>query len=136
MKRALLPILLSVALLAIAAAGWWFKRPAEALAVACPDPIAGCGFRHAGASARIRFSTVPVPLEAFELVVEAPGVRRASAEFQMTGMDMGFNRYDLKPAQGGFAAKVTLPVCVSARHDWVLYLDLDGRRYAVPFSSR
>ncbi len=55
----------------------------------------------------------------------------------MVGMDMGFNRYDLRPtADGAWAAKVTLPVCVSGRRDWILYLDLDGSRYAIPFSTQ
>ncbi|MEW6118981.1 MAG: hypothetical protein AB1593_02700 [Pseudomonadota bacterium] len=136
MKRALLPLLVALALLAIAATGWWLKRPAGALDVACSDPVAGCAFSHAGAPARVRFSMVPVPLEAFDLAVEVTDVQRVSAEFQMIGMDMGFNRYDLRPRNGAFASRITLPVCVSNRHDWILYLTLDGQRYAVPFSSR
>jgi hypothetical protein len=76
-------------------------------------------------------------MEPFELRVTAPGARRVSAEFQMVGMDMGFNRYDLRPTPDGeFASRVTLPVCVSGRRDWVLYLDIDGTRYALPFSTR
>jgi hypothetical protein len=31
---------------------------------------------------------------------------------------------------------VTLPVCVSGLRDWVLFLDVDGAHYALPFSSR
>ena len=137
MKRALLPLLVAVALLAIAATGWWLKRPAGAVDVACSDPVAGCTFSYDGASATVRFSMQPVPLEAFELAVDAPGVARVSAEFQMVGMDMGFNRYDLRPAgDGTFASSVTLPVCISERHDWTLFLDVDGIRYALPFRSR
>ena len=43
----------------------------------------------------------------------------------MVSMDMGFNRYDLRPAgePGEFAARITLPMCVSGRRDWMLYLD-------------
>lgn len=136
MKRTLLPLLVVLGLVVIAAGGWWLKRPAASLAVACTDPVAGCAFSHAGGPARVRFSMTPVPLEAFDLRVEAPGVRQARAEFQMVGMEMGFNRYDLKPKDGAYAARITLPVCISGRHDWVLYLELDGQRYAVPFSSR
>jgi hypothetical protein len=137
MKRVAVPLLLVVALVAIAVAGWWLKRPAEAVPVACPDPLAGCAFEHHGRPASARFSMPPAPMEAFELRVTAPGARKISAEFQMVGMDMGFNRYDLRPtADGAFAAKVTLPVCVSGRRDWRLYLDVDGARYALPFSTR
>lgn len=137
MKRVMLPLLLAVALVAIALAGYWLKRPADAMAVACADPLAGCSFSHRGAAASVRFSAQPTALEAFELNVRAAGASRISAEFQMVGMDMGFNRYDLRPtADGAWAAKVTLPVCVSGRRDWILYLDLDGLRYAIPFSTR
>lgn len=136
--RVLAPLLLVIALVAIAVAGYWLKRPPEAMAVPCADPLAGCVLsRHHGVTASMRFSAQPAPMEPFELRVTAPGARRVSAEFQMVGMDMGFNRYDLHPTPGGeFASRVTLPVCVSGRRDWVLYLDVDGTRYALPFSTR
>jgi len=135
--RVLIPLLLAVALAAIAAAGYWLKRPAEAVKVSCADPLAGCIFSHRGAPVNVRFSKPPVPLEAFELSVRATSASRIGAELQMVGMDMGFNRYDLRPdGHGAFTSKVTLPVCVSGRRDWVLYLDVDGTRYAMPFSTR
>ena len=137
MKRVALPLLLVAALIAIAVAGWWLKRPADAIALACADPVAGCGFSHDGAAARVQFSAPPEPMTTFGLRVEALGARRVSAEFQMVGMDMGFNRYDLKPSgDGTYIAQVTLPVCVSGRRDWMLFLELDGARYAFPFSTR
>jgi hypothetical protein len=137
MKRVLAPLLVAVALAAIALAGYWLKRPAEAIAVSCPDPLAGCAFGHRGAPASVRFSVMPVPLEAFGLSVGVPNASRISVEFQMVGMDMGFNRYDLRPtADGTFAARITLPVCVSGRRDWVLYVEIDDQRYALPFSTR
>jgi hypothetical protein len=135
-KRVLAPLLLVVALLAIAVAGHWLNRPAETVAVPCADAVAGCAFVHRGAPVRARFSARPVPLEAFSLHVDAPGANRVRAEFQMRGMDMGFNRYDLRRAgDGSFFAQATLPVCVSGRRDWVMYLELDGTRYALPFST-
>jgi hypothetical protein len=55
----------------------------------------------------------------------------------MVGMDMGFNRYDLRPvADGAWTSTVTLPACVSGQGSWVLYLDLDGSRYVLPFSTQ
>lgn len=137
MKRIGVPLLLVVALVAIAVAGWWLKRPPEAVSVPCADPLAGCAFSHHGATISVRFSTQPVPLEPFELTVIGTNATKISAEFQMVGMDMGFNRYDLRPGSAGvFASKVTLPVCISGRRDWILTLDLDGSRYALPFSNR
>jgi hypothetical protein len=135
--RVLAPLLLVAALAAIALAGYWLKRPVGAVAAECADPLSGCVFSHRGATVRVRFSERPAPMAMFELQIRAPGANRISAEFQMVGMDMGFNRYDLRPdGHGAFSAKVTLPVCVSGRRDWTLYLDVDGSRYALPFSTR
>jgi hypothetical protein len=137
MKRVVAPLLLVVALVAVAVAGYWLKRPAEAIALQCADPLAGCSFQHRGAPASVRFLAQPIALEAFGLSVSAPNAHKISAEFQMVGMDMGFNRYDLRAAPPGeFSALIRLPICVSGRRDWMLYLDLDGTRYALPFSTR
>ncbi|MDO9220017.1 MAG: hypothetical protein Q7T90_03230 [Thiobacillus sp.] len=137
MKRVLLPLLLVVALVAVAVAGYWLKRPAEAIAVSCVDPLAGCAFIHRSAPARVRFLAQPVALEAFDLSVTAVNAQKIHAELQMVGMDMGFNRYALRRGEPGeFAARITLPICVSGRRDWMLYLDIDGMRYALPFRTR
>ena len=137
MKRVAVPLLLVFALLAIAVAGYWLKRPAKAQAVLCTDPVAGCTFRHHGSGVTLVFSTQPRPLEPFALRIHAPGATRISAAFQMNGMDMGFNRYDLHTAENeGFTANVTLPVCVSGQRNWTLYLDVDGAHYSLPFSTR
>lgn len=137
MKRVLAPLLLAAALVAIAVAGYWLNRPASAHAVACADPLAGCSFGHHGTRTTVHFSTRPKPLEAFELRINAPGAAQVHAEFQMQGMEMGFNRYDLHPAGNGiFVSSVTLPVCVSGRRDWTLTLEIDGMHYTLPFSTR
>ena len=134
MKRIVIPLLLAVVLLAIAVAGYVAKRPAEATRIDCVDPVAGCAL---GDARSVRFSIQPAPLEAFGMTVVAPGAARVSAEFQMVAMDMGFNRYDLREAPAGtFSSRVTLPACVSGQHEWVLYLDIDGAHYAMPFSTR
>lgn len=137
MKRVLAPLLLAVVLAVIAVAGYWLNRPAGAHAVTCIDLLAGCSFSHHGSRTSVSFSAHPKPLEAFELRINAPGAAQVRAEFQMNGMDMGFNRYDLHPAGNGtFVSSVTLPVCVSGRRDWTLYLEIDGTHYALPFSTR
>lgn len=137
MKRVLLPLLLVVALLGVAIVGYWMKQPLVAQPVACANPLAGCPFTHHGEPAQLTFSNQPAPMEAFELRVTAPAAKSVSAEFQMVGMDMGFNRYDLHRATAkGFAAQVRLPACVSGRRDWILTLEIDGSRYAIPFKAR
>lgn len=137
MKRVLLPLLLVVALLGVAVVGYWTKQPLEAQRVACANPLAGCPFTHRGEQARLTFSSQPAPMEPFDLRVTAAAAKSVSAEFQMVGMDMGFNRYDLhRAAANDFTAQVTLPACVSGRRDWILTLEIDGSRYAIPFQAR
>lgn len=136
MKRAVTLLLLGLALVVLAAAGYWLKRPAAAQTVTCIDPLAGCRFTHRGTPVSLRFSAPPSALEAFELRVSVPEAKKISVQFQMNGMDMGFNRYDLRPSgKQTFSAKVMLPVCISGRHDWTAYFDIDGSRYALPFST-
>jgi hypothetical protein len=136
-SRVLAPLLIVVALVAIAVAGYWLKRPAQAVAVRCADPLAGCSFSHRNTTVTLGFSARPSPLKAFEVTIRAPGATRLSAEFQMVGMEMGFNRYDLRPAGNGvFVSNVTLPVCVSGRRDWTMTLDIDGAHYVLPFSTQ
>ena len=86
------PLLLVVALVAIAVAGYWLKRPAEAVAVRCADPLAGCTFSHHGAAASVRFSVRPAPLEAFELSVTRAGRRR-----DQRGIPDGRHGHGLQP---------------------------------------
>ena len=129
--------LLIVVLVAIAVAGAWLKRPAEAHVLACADPLAGCTFSHRGASAKLQFGTLPTPLEAFDLNMYAPDARQINVAFQMKGMDMGFNRYDLRPSDAGvFSAKIILPMCIRGRHDWTMVIDIDGLHYALPFRTQ
>jgi hypothetical protein len=135
-KRLWLPLLVIAILLAIAVGGYRARQPEQAETVACADPVAGCPFEHGGVPAEVRFSAQPVPLEPFRLSVSAPGSTQVNVEFQMVGMDMGFNRYDLRREESGaFASRITLPVCVSGRRDWLMYVRIDDASYVVPFTS-
>ncbi len=136
-KRFVLPLLIVLAFIAVAVIGSRMKRIPEAQGIACADPVQGCDFQHRGTLVQLKFSKSPSPMQSFTLSLQAPGVQLVRAEFQMAGMDMGFNRYDLHAvAPGLFTAQITLPVCVSGRRDWKLYLEVDSRRYVVPFSSK
>ena len=136
-KRFVLPLLIVLAFIAVAIIGSRMKRITEAQGIACADPVQGCGFQHHGKPAQLKFSKSPSSMQSFTLSLQAPGVQLVRAEFQMVGMDMGFNRYDLHAAAPGiFNAQITLPVCVSGRRDWKLYLEVDNQRYVVSFSSK
>lgn len=102
--------------------------------VACADLTAGCAARIANREVRFGTDRRIQPLKSFEVWVNAPGARQIEARFTMVGMDMGFNLYSLHADnQGVYKARITLPVCVSGRRDWVMTLDIDGTGLAVPF---
>lgn len=136
-KRLAVPLLILLALAALAVWGVLQKsQPESVQPISCVNPVAGCTFVHDGVPTQISFSVTPETMKPFVITLSHPALRKVSASFQMIGMDMGFNRYDLHGRDGAYSARVTLPVCVSGRHDWTLYLTLDDRRYALPFSSR
>ncbi|MDD3529613.1 MAG: hypothetical protein PHS77_07020 [Gallionellaceae bacterium] len=130
-------VLLAAACLALA---YWFVREAPEpppIAVTCADPQAGCTAQVEGRPVRIGLVGPLRPLQPFHVWVEAPGAGAVTARFDMVGMNMGFNRYALRPDVAGvFRARVTLPVCVSGRRDWVMTVDINGgTRLAVPFAT-
>lgn len=98
---------------------------------ACADLMAAC---HAG-DWEVRVDQKPSGLHPFLLTVRAPNAAQVQAEFAMQGMEMGLNRYRLEhQANGEWQGRVTLPVCVSGRRDWLLVLEVDGERRALAFS--
>jgi hypothetical protein len=87
-----------------------------------------------GVAAEIRFASSPGALKPFVLEVAAPEAKAVAATFAMVGMDMGENRYQLVRTDAGpWRASVILPVCVAGRADWLMTLEVDNRRVAVPF---
>lgn len=100
--------------------------------VTCADLTQGCTIR----GIEVRADQPPSALHPFLLSVRAPGARQVSAEFVMQGMEMGLNRYRLIAEKNGlWQARVTLPVCVSGRRDWVLWLEVDGERRGLAFQT-
>lgn len=132
----ILPLIIALILTAVAIVGARSKQPQLAKPIACPDPVHGCTFTHRDQTAQLRFSHPPKPLQAFTLTVRAPGTRQVHAQFQMQGMEMGVGRYALAAQpRDTFTASVNLPVCVTGRRDWKLYLQIDAQRYEMPFRS-
>lgn len=107
---------------------------APAVTVTCTDLRAGCQAELAGRPVALGVAGELKVLTPFEIWLKADGARSVQASFTMEGMDMGFNLYTLKPdADGAFKTRVTLPVCVTGRRDWVLTLTVDGHALRVPF---
>lgn len=100
----------------------------------CRDLAAGCTIELDGQPVSVGMEGELKALTPFHVWVRAGNARKVQASFTMEDMNMGFNLYTLRVDKDGlFRARVTLPVCVSGRRDWVMTLDIDGRRLAVPF---
>lgn len=109
-------------------------REATVQQVPCADIVAGCSLPPPGW--QVRFDHAPRPMQRFRLQATLPGAGRVQARFMMRGMEMGLNQYRLQPdGTGGWRGEVMLPACIQGRSDWLLILDADGRRYALPFAS-
>lgn len=128
-----------VLLIVLAAALLWHaqqrqgKEAADALLI-CPDLHQGCAIALEGRPVKVRMDGELKPLAPFQVFVVAPGAAKVEARFTMEGMDMGFNLYTLRADKAGvFQARVTLPVCVTGRRDWIMHVQVDGARLAVPF---
>ena len=132
-----MPLAAALAFMAVAVAGWYWRQAPGATTIDCADPVKGCTFIHKGLPVEVAFSVQPKPFEPFRMSVVAPGTRKVSVEFQMAGMDMGFNRHDLYPGRAGrFDGEVSLPACVTGSHGWEAKLALDENRYTFIFRNR
>jgi len=138
MKRLVVPILILAALAGLAIWGALQKtRPQQVVPILCTDPVAGCSFVHEGKPAQIRFSVAPEIMKPFQMTLTHPDIKKVSVSFQMVGMDMGFNRYDLKPSPlGEWIARIILPVCTDSRADWIAELQIDEKFYSLSFATR
>jgi hypothetical protein len=133
--RWLAPALVILLIASVVAANH-FLKPAKAMpsSVICADLRAGCTSGLAGREIKLGIVGELKVLTPFEVWLKAPGAETVQASFTMEGMDMGFNLYTLRPdAEGVFRARVTLPVCVTGRRDWIMTLHIDKAAIAVPF---
>lgn len=100
----------------------------------CADLTRGC--RIDDGPVEVRVDRMPSALQPFLLTVRAPDANQVHAEFVMQGMEMGLNRYRLVQSPSGeWQGRVTLPVCVSGRRDWLLILEMDGEQHVLAFST-
>ncbi len=104
------------------------------MAVDCADLRSTCRALLDGQEVTLGVEGELKVLEPFQVWVKASGVRQVKASFDMQGMDMGTSLYTLRADEAGvFRGRVTLPTCVSGTREWVMTLDIDGTRLAVPF---
>lgn len=116
------------------------KAPAPDITITCASPQTGCMLYSEETKLDIRFNSTPSSLRPFDLIVGYDNKADSiTASFQMPGMDMGFNRYQMIRDSGKWRANIVLPFCVRNRHDWILILEVktarETRRYKMPFVS-
>lgn len=137
LPRWLFPVLVIVLIGTVVGLNRYFEPEQPPVAVQCSDLLAGCRVDLAGKAVELGAKGELKVLKPFELWARAPGAHQVQASFAMKDMDMGFNLYTLKPGPDGvFRVRVTLPVCVSGRRDWIVVLDVDGRKIEVPFVTQ
>jgi len=84
------------------------------------------GFRIQTQLAGTASALTPFPVQV-EIQSAAPvTVDKAVLEFTMVGMDMGSNRFPLKPDTTGkiWHADTVLPICSTGRRDWLLSVEI------------
>jgi hypothetical protein len=122
----------------LSACGVETGTPAANVRLSCPDPLAGCAARIGNRAMEVGMAGEIKALQPFQVWVRAPGAKKIQANFEMVDMNMGLNRYTLRPDAGGtFRAQVTLPICISGARDWIMTLDIDDDAHVtMPFATR
>lgn len=126
--------LVLLAVLKVVALGWYLHHRASVAPlepVACATDSSACALPN---GARLLFLEPVVEGRPFLVALEGVDGEEPSSEFTMRSMDMGFNRYRFVRAHGRWEARVTLPACVSGRHDWMMTVNLAQHRYQLALS--
>lgn len=109
---------------------------------ACDISVMPCASMNDGFGIQTRIIGTASALKPFpvQVVIETAKpviVDKAVLEFSMVGMDMGSNRFTLKPDAAGktWQADTVLPICSTGRRDWLLSVEIfAGRRvYAAEY---
>ncbi|MFC7421901.1 hypothetical protein ACFQNF_18735 [Iodobacter arcticus] len=115
--------------------GWFTPDNEPEARLDCPVFSEGCVFHFEEENYKVKSqeplsANKPVQL----LVTGKAKIIRAS--WQMQGMEMGPNNYRLlSNDQQHWQAQTALPFCTNKRQDWLLKLDIDGRRIAISTAS-
>lgn len=98
------------------------------IAIDCADPHLGC---HAGAL-QLRFTDPPSGTKPFR--VEIVSTTQPLLQLEMADMAMAPVRYRATAAGNGqWHARLSLPLCSTTSKRWLLTIETDGKRYALPF---
>lgn len=99
---------------------------------ACNPLGRACTARDATMAVALELPDPIKPLSPFPVQVQLAGERTATVEsvavsFAMTGMNMGFNRFELRRQSAHtWRGEALLPVCSMGRRDWRATVDVAG----------
>ena len=110
----------------------------SAINISLCDPTKNtCEFSYKKDKFELEFQGVPSGLVPFNVLVKPKAVQPDSIElsFDMEGMDMGYNKHNLKKKDSDWNANVILPVCSLSRNDWIVNVKLviDGESHITGF---
>lgn len=110
----------------------WFVADNEPEArLDCPVFSEGCIFKFEEQNYQVKSEQALNANKPVQLHVEGRA-KKIYASWQMQGMDMGPNRYMLlSDDQQHWRAQTALPMCTNKRQDWLLKLEIDGRRIEI-----
>lgn len=85
-----------------------------------------CSVTHKGYHVVLHFVHQPDALKPFDIFLTADGIdlQQANINFEMTGMDMGFNQFQFVRDGKKWKASAVLPVCSLGRSDWLARLQI------------
>ena len=114
---------------------------ADAVAEECRPTGNPCTLAADGGEVTLILPATLRTLQAFDLEAETTGFREVSrvvVRFDMTGMEMGENRYPLEAeGEGSWSTEAMLPVCTADRVDWFAEVTVHHAagttRFAFPF---
>jgi len=109
----------------------------------CDAARGPCEFRAGPLLARLTLVPPVQPLNPFsmDLYLEGLSPRQAVVTFTMVDMEMGLNRFALRPGEGGrWYGQAMLPVCSQGRKDWLATLTVGTTagdyRIVFPFTTQ
>lgn len=115
-------VLIALLVLGGVAYAWLKPQAVKPEAIACEDIVRGCSH----GDLTVQAMMAPKVMHAFEMRVTVPRASSVQASFDMKSMQMGINRYRFQQhPDGSWRAKITLPVCVDGRSDWLMTLNIN-----------
>lgn len=123
-----LPLLAAPAWLLYSSVGSQTAAAPAEIAIDCADPQLGC---RAGAL-QLRFAEPPSGMKPFRVDIASP--TQPVLQLEMADMAMAPVRYRATAAGNGqWHARLSLPLCSTTSRRWLLTIETDGKRYALPF---